>query len=455
MLSRINFTAKRSSAKLLCTVLVIAAALLSLAEAALAASGDTPVLVATASRKQHATAGSFDLPLSLTASNPTIEPRSGPTQTLVFFFDKAVAAGVAVVTEGTATAGDPMFSGNEMIVPLTGVADRQYVSVAVTRVLAFDGGTAGRGSARIGLLRGDVSQNRVVTLSDLEQVHARLAQPVAAANYLQDVDTSGTLTTADEALVNAQLTMLLPAPPVPANQPPVVSAGTSQTVVLPASASLAGSVGDDGLPNPPGAVTLGWSKVSGPGTVTFTNPLTTSASATFSAFGTYVLRLAATDGGLSNFADVTVNATSVSADTMVLTATGLPAPIDILTFHHGATATQSFSVVGGGAGKVSVGDASFTALESANMPLQFSRLAAGTHVIQAVLEVRSAATATLLSDWKFEDVQLTSLFTSASGQTSPTSSFSIAFARFTYRTFNTNGTVAARMCFDIQMNLAC
>ncbi len=451
MLNRIDCVAIRS-VRPLCTVLLVAASLLLSTQNALAASGDTPVLIAAASRKQHASAGAFDLPLSPAASNPTIEPRSGPALTLVFTFDKAVAAGVAVVTEGTAMAGDPSFSGNEMIVPLTGVTDGQYVSVAVTRVLGVDGGTAGRGSVRIGLLRGDVSQNRVVTLSDLEQVHARLAQPVAAANYLQDVDASGTLTTTDEALVNAQLTMLLPAPPAPANQPPAVNAGSSQTVVLPASVNLVGSVSDDGLPNPPGAPTLSWSKVSGPGTVTFTNPLTTSATATFSAFGTYVLRLVATDGSLSNFADVIVNATSVSADKMVLTITGLPAPIEILKFSHGANVTSSF---GAGAGKVSVQDASFAALESANMPLQFSRLAAGTHVIQALLEVRSAATATLLSDWKFEDVLLTSVRTSTSAQTAPTSSFSIAFARFTYRTFNPNGSVAARMCFDIQASQSC
>lgn len=453
MLNRLYGVAVRSAARLLRATLLIATGFLLPPEDALAASGDTPVLINAASRKQHTAAGWFDLPLSLAPSNPTIEPRSGPTQTLVFTFDKAVAAGMAVVTEGSATAGDPSFSGNEMIVPLTGVTDRQYVTVAVTRVLAVDGGTAGRGSVRIGLLRGDVSQNRVVTLSDLEQVHARLAQPVAAVNYLQDVDVSGTLTTADEALVNAQLTMLLPAPPAPTNQPPAVNAGAGQTVVLPASVNLVGSVSDDGLPNPPGAMTVGWSKVSGPGTVTFSNALTTSASATFSAFGTYVLRLIAADGSLSNFADVIVNATSGSAEKMTLTVTGLPAPIDVLAFHHGASASGTAS--GSGAGKTAVQDASFTALESANMPVQFSRLAAGTHVIQALLEIRSTATSTLLSDWKFEDVQLTSFGVSTNGQTLPTSSFSIAFARFTYRTFNPNGTVASQMCFNILANTSC
>ena len=72
-----------------------------------------PVLASAASRRVHGTAGTFDLPLSLLATNPTTEPRQGPAFTIVFTFDKAVTAGVATVTEGTATAGVPTFSGND------------------------------------------------------------------------------------------------------------------------------------------------------------------------------------------------------------------------------------------------------------------------------------------------------------------------------------------------------
>ena len=95
-----------------------------------------------------------------------------------------------------------------------------------------------------------------------------------------------------------------------ANQPPVVSAGVDQTVTLPASASLDGTVTDDGLPNPPGAVTTTWSRVSGPGTVTFGNPAAVDTTASFSAAGTYVLRLTANDGALTSFDEVTVTVLS-------------------------------------------------------------------------------------------------------------------------------------------------
>ncbi|HSE08346.1 MAG TPA: hypothetical protein VLB29_06750 [Nocardioidaceae bacterium] len=94
------------------------------------------------------------------------------------------------------------------------------------------------------------------------------------------------------------------------NQAPTVSAGGDQSVVLPGSASLDGTVSDDGLPNPPGAVSTTWSRVSGPGTVTFGNASATDTTASFSTAGTYVLRLTASDGALTAVDEVTVTASA-------------------------------------------------------------------------------------------------------------------------------------------------
>lgn len=85
----------------------------------------------------------------------------------------------------------------------------------------------------------------------------------------------------------------------PTNQAPSVSAGPNQTVAIAAGASLNGTVSDDGLPNPPGAVTTTWSRVSGPGTVTFGNASAVDTTASFSAAGSYVLQLTASDSALS------------------------------------------------------------------------------------------------------------------------------------------------------------
>jgi len=92
----------------------------------------------------------------------------------------------------------------------------------------------------------------------------------------------------------------------PVNSAPVVNAGTDQTIVQPASASLNGTVTDDHLPNPPDAVTITWSKVSGTGTVVFGNPNAEDTSATFPGTGTYVLRLTASDSVLSSSDEVTI-----------------------------------------------------------------------------------------------------------------------------------------------------
>ena len=176
-----------------------------------------PTLVSAALRRTHGSAGTFNLPLTLVAApginhNPATEPRQGPAHTVVFTFDKPVSAATATITEGTGTAGAPTFSGNDVIVALTGVPDQQYVTVALANVASSDGGTGGSGSARVGFLMGDVNQSRVVSVADLGLVNAQLSQLVTAANYILDVNASGTLSLADKGVANANLTRALAAP---------------------------------------------------------------------------------------------------------------------------------------------------------------------------------------------------------------------------------------------------
>ncbi len=98
-----------------------------------------------------------------------------------------------------------------------------------------------------------------------------------------------------------------PDPTPDPNQAPVVDAGANQTVTLPADANLDGTVSD---PDAGDTVTTTWSKVSGPGTVTFGNAGNVDTTAAFSAAGTYVLQLSGTDGEATtnDQTTVTVNA---------------------------------------------------------------------------------------------------------------------------------------------------
>jgi hypothetical protein len=89
------------------------------------------------------------------------------------------------------------------------------------------------------------------------------------------------------------------------NMPPVVSAGPSQIVNLPAAALLSGTATDDGKPAPANLI-ISWTLRSGPGNVTFGNAAALQSSADFSVAGTYVLRLTVSDGLLSSFSELTI-----------------------------------------------------------------------------------------------------------------------------------------------------
>lgn len=112
----------------------------------------------------------------------------------------------------------------------------------------------------------------------------------------------------------------LPLPP--GNHPPTVDAGPNQTITLPMSATLAGTVSDDGLPNPPGAVTTTWSQVSGPGAITFADPSAVDTTASFSAPGPYVLRLTADDSELTASDELTVRVHPTTAGPPMLVGAG-------------------------------------------------------------------------------------------------------------------------------------
>ncbi len=64
------------------------------------------------------------------------------------------------------------------------------------------------------------------------------------------------------------------------------------------------------LPARSGSLSLAWTKLSGPGSVSFTRPTSASTAASFSAVGDYVVRLTANDGVASTFRDIPVRVIS-------------------------------------------------------------------------------------------------------------------------------------------------
>jgi hypothetical protein len=93
------------------------------------------------------------------------------------------------------------------------------------------------------------------------------------------------------------------------NLAPTVGAGPDRSAVVGSAITLDGTVADDGRPG--GTLTTTWSRVSGPGPVTFADASAIDTSATIGVAGTYVLRLSASDGELpaSDEVVLTVGAT--------------------------------------------------------------------------------------------------------------------------------------------------
>ena len=100
----------------------------------------------------------------------------------------------------------------------------------------------------------------------------------------------------------------------PVNLPPAVNAGVSKKLGG-LTTTLQGTVSDDGKPL--NVLTQVWAKDSGPGVAGFTVPNAAATSVNFSLPGTYVLRLTASDGQLSTFSTVTIQAGATNSPPVV------------------------------------------------------------------------------------------------------------------------------------------
>ena len=115
--------------------------------------------------------------------------------------------------------------------------------------------------------------------------------------------------------------------PVATTIPPIVNAGPDQSITLPSLAFMAGSAIDTNTPTL--TLTNIWTKVSGAGSVTFSDPNSLTAIATFSTAGTYVLRLTSNNGVNSSYDEMTVTVGSGAA-TKTIDVTSNPTGVSIV-----------------------------------------------------------------------------------------------------------------------------
>jgi uncharacterized protein (UPF0264 family) len=184
----------------------------------------------------------------------------------------------------------------------------------------------------------------------------------------------------------------------PVNQPPVVNAGPDVTSPISPATHLVGTVTDDGLP---GAVTIAWTTISGPGTVTFAPSNAAVTDVTFSAVGSYTLQLSANDGQYTVTDTVAVTVQAVNQQPVVnagpdvtspispathlvgtVTDDGLPGPVTIqwtkvtgpgtVTFapSNAAVTDVTFSLVGSYTLRLSANDGQYTVTDTVAVTVQ-------------------------------------------------------------------------------------
>lgn len=131
--------------------------------------------------------------------------------------------------------------------------------------------------------------------------------PTTSDNYTFSGGTiyvSGVTTLKAKAFASGYLDSSVATATYTINAAPFVYAGAQQ-IISSSPTTLQGVVSDDGLTGG-GIKFTNWTKISGPGTVTFGNANVTNTTASFSANGIYVLKLAASDGQYTNSSQVTI-----------------------------------------------------------------------------------------------------------------------------------------------------
>jgi RHS repeat-associated protein len=316
---------------------------LTASDGELSATSNLSVIVNPANQQPAVTAGSdqtITLPANASLAGAVTDDGRPAGSSLSVFWSRRSGPGIVTFADATSANTTAAFSTPGVYVLSLTADDGEYAASAILTVTVSPAAvnqppTVSAGTDRaITLttapvtLHGSAADDGLPVGSSVSVVWTQTSGPAAttfgnpdnavtnvqfsvAGTYVLRLTASdGALSASDEVVITA----------TPANEAPTVSAGADQIILLSQGAALNGSVSDDGLPGA-GGLTTAWSMLSGPGTVSFTNPNVTVTNAQFSATGTYVLRLTASDGQLAATDDVTVQVNdNVPAPTVTITA---------------------------------------------------------------------------------------------------------------------------------------
>jgi len=266
-----------------------------------AGPNQTITLPATATLSGTASPGSAGtLTTMWTSSGPAVVTfgNASALSTTVTFSQSGTYVLTLTATSGTLNASSNVtITVNPAVKPLTvSAGPNQTITLPSSATLS---GTA---SGSVGTLTTiwTSSGPGVASFANASALNTTVSFPQSGFYILTLIATSAT----SSAVSNVSITVK----PAPVSTPPTVSAGSNQTITLPSSATLSGTAS----PGSVGTVTVLWSLVSGPGTVTFANSTSASTTATFSQSGTYMLKLTATSGASSASSNVTITVNPAS-----------------------------------------------------------------------------------------------------------------------------------------------
>jgi hypothetical protein len=172
--------------------------------------------IGAASRKNHGSAGTFDIDLPLTG-NPGIECRSGGATgdyTLVLrFASPLTSVGCAAMTTGAGSVSSANIDSNDphnCIVNLTGVTNAQVVTVGLDNISDATGNFSASASVQMGVLLGDVNGTGRVDAADVSSVRQETLKAIDTTNFRNDINISGRVDAADVSIVRQQTLTALP-----------------------------------------------------------------------------------------------------------------------------------------------------------------------------------------------------------------------------------------------------
>jgi uncharacterized protein (TIGR02597 family) len=167
-----------------------------------------------ASRKSHGGAGTFDINMPMVGTKG-IEPRTGGASgdhQIIFTFANNVSLTSASVAPGQngagGLAGAPIVNGKRITLNLTGVTNRQVLTVKLTGV--SDGLVSSDLAIPIGILAGDTNMDHLVNAPDVNRTKTASGRVVNRTNFTIDVNLDGQINLDDTNFVKSFLGTSLP-----------------------------------------------------------------------------------------------------------------------------------------------------------------------------------------------------------------------------------------------------